>query len=148
MFKFSKSSIKNMEGVHPDLQLIFKTALAVSPIDFGVPSTGGVRTAEAQHELFLKGASKCDGYNKLSNHQLQDGQEFGKAIDVYAFVNGRASWDKKHLGIVAGAILSVAEILKKEGKISSSIVWGGTFGRNGKNLHGWDFPHYEIGEVK
>lgn len=142
MFAFSRRSQMRMAGVHPDLILIFNEALKVSPIDFGIPNDGGVRTAERQHELYLNKVSKCDGYKIKSNHQVDEEKSpYGLALDVYAYVAGVASWDKSHLAIVAGVILSTAERLKREGKVSISVRWGGTFGSS--EFKGWDYPHFE-----
>ena len=147
MFEFSSRSLDRMDGVHDDLKIIFEEALEVSPIDFGIPEHGGVRTPEVQHELFLKGVSKCDGFSRLSNHQPRAGEYFGRALDVFAYVEGQASWDKVHLGVIAGVILSTAENLRLRGLVNVSIKWGGTFGKKGKSFHGWDYPHFEISDL-
>jgi len=136
MFKFSKRSAERMKGVHPDLVVIFTEALKNSPIDFGIPEFGGLRSQGEQNILFQKSLSKCDGFDKKSNHQS------GNALDFYAYVDGRASWQKYHLSMVAGVILSTAKRLKKSGKINSELNWGGTFGSD--NFTGWDMPHMEI----
>lgn len=141
-FQLSKNSIKRLKGVHPDLITIFTEAIKSSPIDFGIPNLGGVRTQGEQNALFQKGVSKCDGFNDFSNHQLKDGQEFGGAGDVFAYINGNASWDKVHLAIIAGVVLATSKRLKKKGVIKIDIKWGGTFGS--ESLHGWDMPHYEV----
>ena len=125
-----------MSGVHPDLKLVFQAALDDSPVDFGIPGHGGLRTEGEQNELFVKGKSKCDGFNEKSNHQS------GNALDFYAYVNGAASWNGVHLAMVAAVILSTAERLRIEGLINIEIKWGGTFGSD--NFDGWDFPHIEI----
>ena len=135
-FSFSRSSTENMLGVHSDLITIFTEAIKNSPIDFGVPSSGGLRTEEQQRILFMDGKSRCDGHENKSYHQT------GNALDFYAYVNGRASWDKVHLAIIAGVILGTAKRLRKEGKVESVIKWGGTFGS--AKYHGWDMPHFEI----
>lgn len=141
MFKFSEQSKINMEGIHPDIVMVLKEAIKVSPIDFGVPNSGGLRTSEEQQFHFNTGTSKVDGINKISKHQMQsDG--YGHAVDVFAYINGRASWDSRHLALVAGCIISTANRLLKKGKISSRLEWGGNFGS--KTMHGWDYPHFEI----
>lgn len=142
MFKFSTSSVKNMEGVYPEIVTIFKVALEDSPIDFGVPKDGGVRSAESQNEMFNDPdvETQCDGYESISNHQEKD-DGWGYALDFYAYVDGRASWDKVHLSLVAGTILSTANRLLREGKVSIRLKWGGEFGSN--TFHGWDYPHIE-----
>lgn len=136
MFQFSKTSLERMQCVNHELIYVFLEAIKVSPIDFGIPQYGGVRTTEEQNGLFASKVSNCDGINDISNHQR------GKALDFYAYVNGKASWNKVHLAMVASCILSTAKRLKKEGKISIDLKWGGTFGSD--NFNGWDMPHIEI----
>lgn len=144
MFQFSKRSIERMQGVHPDLITIFMEAIKVSPIDFGIPEYGGLRTAGEQNQLYTAKKSECDGVTTKSNHQAKsDG--YGWALDVYAYLGG-ASWDKVHLAMVAGVILSVADRLYKEGKVKNKLKWGGTFGSD--SFHGWDMPHFELVSVE
>jgi len=137
-YKFSKSSVKRMQGVHPDLIIIFTEAIKNSPIDFGIPGDGGLRTAARQHEMFLDPdiETQCDGYKDKSYHQS------GKALDFYAYVDGSASWSVHHLSMVASVIMSTANRLKKEGKITIDLYWGGQFGSS--DFTGWDLPHFEV----
>jgi len=135
-FNFSKRSFERMQGVHPDLIVIFTEAIKTCPIDFGVPATGGLRTVKVQGKLFIDNKSKCDGILSISNHQT------GNALDFYAYINKKASWDKVHLSIIAGVIMATAKRLLKEGKISIKIKWGGEFGS--QSFHGWDYPHIEV----
>lgn len=135
MFKFSANSKKHMIGVNADLITIFNEALKYSPIDFGVPFDGGLRTVEQQAALFECELTKCDGVNDISNHQT------GNALDIYAYL-GSASWDKSQLAIIAGVILSTANRLRQDGLISTKIKWGGEFGSD--SFNGWDYPHFEI----
>ena len=141
-FTFSKRSIERMQGVHLDLITIYLEAIKVCPIDFGIPEFGGLRTKGEQNILFQKGLSKCDGFDRVSNHQLPYDEPRGNALDFYAYINGKASWDKVHLAIVAATLLSTANRLLKEKKISIRIKWGATFGSN--SFNGWDFPHIEV----
>lgn len=126
-----------MEGVDPRLVQVFRQAIKVSPIDFGIPELGGLRTEEQQKELYALGrtkpgriVTKADGVNRKSRHQS------GRALDVYAYVNKKASWDETHLAIIAGVILSTAN------RLGYKVKWGGTFGSS--NFKGWDTPHFEI----
>ena len=142
-FQFSESSEKNMEGVHPELVAVFRASLKASPIDFGIPKDGGVRTGKRQNQMYHDPdiETKCDGFIDRSNHQIPTGEEYGKALDFYAYV-GKASWEAHHLSMVAGVILSTAQRLYNEGAISIKIRWGGTFGSD--SFNGWDMPHMEI----
>ena len=137
-FKFSDRSNERKEGVDNQLDMVFREAIKVSPVDFGIPGHGGKRTDGEQNELFIKGLSKCDGFEVRSNHQD------GKALDFYAFVNGKASWRPHHLSMVAGAIMTTANRLYNEGMINIKLKWGGEFGSD--ELDGWDMPHIEIKE--
>lgn len=127
MYKLSSTSEMRLEGVDPRIPQVIALALTISLIDFGIPGDGGKRTAERQNQLFLDGKSQLDGYGKLSYHQS------GKAFDVFAYVDGKASWDELHLTHVATAILSAAS------QLGVPLKWGGHFKPNG-----WDKPHFEI----
>ena len=131
-FKFSRSSEQNMIGVDPRLIEVAYEVLCHSPIDFGVPNFGGLRTLKDQQELFnrVPRVTKADGIKSKSKHQS------GKALDVFAFVNGKASWDEVHLAIIAGVFLATAN------RLGYKLTWGGTFGS--KDFKGWDKPHFQI----
>jgi len=126
LFSLSTNSKKNLIGVDDRLTEIVDLALTLSNVDFGIPSTGGLRTAETQARLFEEGVSQRDGVNKLSYHQS------GKALDVYAYVDGRASWDKLDLALVAAAMLQAAA------QLGYPLKWGGLW-------QSWqDYPHFEF----
>ena len=125
-YKLSKSSLKNREGVDPRLIAISDLALTISRYDFGHGESSGLRTAEEQHQIFLDGYSRADGYNRKSYHQT------GLALDFYAFVDGKASWDKEHLAVVAAAFLQAAA------QLGVPLRWGGQW----KSFQ--DYPHLEI----
>ncbi|MBS3789201.1 hypothetical protein KGY79_13530, partial [Candidatus Bipolaricaulota bacterium] len=76
MYKFSDLSKRRMGGVDERLVALMYEALKNSPVDFGIAWRGGRRTAKEQKELFVKGRSYKDGYDKMSKHQT------GHAIDV------------------------------------------------------------------
>lgn len=124
--KLSGRSKENRAGIDERLIEISDMAIQITKIDFGIPSTGGFRTAEKQNELFADGKSKADGYNKKSYHQT------GKALDFYAYVDGRASWEHHHLTYVATAFLQSASIL------GYKLEWGGNF------RSFLDMPHVQI----
>ena len=126
MFKLSKSSKKRRAGVDERLIEISDLAIKITIVDFGIPGDGGVRTAKRQKELFLDSKSKCDGYDKKSRHQS------GKALDFYAYVDGKASWKPEHLTMVAAAFLQAASIL------GYKLEWGGLW----KGFR--DMPHVQL----
>lgn len=125
-YTLSRQSKRHRNGIDPKLIEISDLAIQLTVVDFGHPSTGGIRTAKQQRELFLDGKSKADGYDKLSYHQS------GKALDFYAFVDGKASWNKSHLAMVAAAHLQAASLL------GYKLKWGGLW----KGFK--DFPHVQL----
>ena len=126
MNKFSKTSLARRSGVDGRLVEISDLAIKICPIDFGIPGDGGIRTPERQQELFNEGLSKCDGFKNKSFHQT------GLALDVYAYVDGAASWDTEHLAVVAAAMLQAAS------QLGYKLEWGG--------LWPWDKPHFQLTE--
>lgn len=132
---FSKRSIDNLKGVHPDLVKLMTEAIKDSPVDFTI--TEGVRSAERQQALFKQRpkVTNVDGIIKKSNHQVKsDG--YGHAVDLYPFYNGLVQVQDKEvipkLKLIAVHIKAVAKCL------GISITWGGDF----KSLH--DHPHFEL----
>lgn len=132
MFSLSSTSKNNREGVDIRLIQISDLAITISIIDFGHGKYAGLRTPETQNQLFKDNKSRADGYKNLSNHQS------GKALDFYAYVNGRASWAPEYLAMVAAAHLQAASML------SYRIKWGGLFRTKRNKLYGWDCPHLEL----
>lgn len=138
MFKFSERSKERLNvngGVHEKIIAILQRALEISKVDFGIPEHGGKRTAQEQNGLFLRELSKCDGYKIKSEHQS------GLAVDVYAFVDGAASWEPDHLSMVACAILQASS------EYGVACEWGGLWStgqsRNGVE-YGWDMAHFQF----
>jgi peptidoglycan L-alanyl-D-glutamate endopeptidase CwlK len=127
MYKLSNRSRSRLDGINPVLIEIVEEAIKDSPFDFGIPQSGGLRTAEDQNKLFNQKVSKCDGYAKKSYHQS------GNAFDIYAYVNGRASWETKHLKPIAEHILNVADEC-----FNIQLTWGGNW------VNFKDLPHFQI----
>ena len=125
-FELGKNSINNMAGIDDRLIDIAELAITLSPIDFGIPSSGGLRSIEDQAALYTSGKSKCDGRTNKSYHQT------GKAIDVYGYVDGKASWDTLHLTTIATAML------QSSAQLGYELKWGGLW-------KSWqDMPHFEL----
>jgi peptidoglycan L-alanyl-D-glutamate endopeptidase CwlK len=125
-YKLSARSYERLKGVDNRIFNIIELALTITAIDFGIPEYGGLRGAIMQKELFDKELSKCDGIEVKSEHQS------GLAFDIYAYVDGKASWDRYHLTQVATALLQAASLL------GYPLSWGGLW-------HGWqDMPHFQL----
>ena len=136
-FVLSEKSKKNREGIDTRLIEISDLAIQLTVVDFGHGPHSGLRPADEQHQLFLDGFSKADGFNKIGEHQT------GNALDFYAYVNGKASWEHHHLAMVAAAHLQAAAML------GYSIKWGGFWQRKVPKFkngiaYGWDAAHIEL----
>jgi len=125
-FTFSKTSLERRAGVDHRLIEIDDLALRLTVVDFGHPQDAGLRIAERQNELYQANLSMCDGYVKLSEHQL------GMALDFYAYVDGAATWQTEPMALVACAYLQAAS------KLGYKIIWGGLWKRFP------DMPHIQL----
>ena len=81
-YKFGSRSLERIEGVNKDLVKCAELALHNSKVDMTIPWMGGVRTAEDQNEIYRRGASQRDGYDKKSYHQS------GNALDIIPVEGG------------------------------------------------------------
>lgn len=108
-FKFSKRSLENLQGVHPDLVMVTTHALSLSPIDFVV--IDGLRTLDEQKILVAKGKSR-----RLDSRHLT-----GHAIDFAAWVNGGISWDVAYYKRITEAFSKAAQQL--DVRIVRGIDW-------------------------
>ena len=100
-FKLSRRSLDRLEGIDDRLQEVVKMAITLTKTDFGVVQ--GMRTIEQQKELVAKGASKT-----MKSKHLE-----GKAFDIMAFVNGRASWELNLYDDLADAKAYITYIAEK-----------------------------------
>ena len=134
-YKFGKTSLERLSTCDDRLQNLFMIAISRSPVDFGIAE--GHRTIARQKKLYDEGKSKIDGVTRKGKHNYSP----SRAVDVYAWVNGKASWDKKHLILIAGVVLACA----KEARID--IRWGGNWDGDGEIISDQNFidlPHYEL----
>lgn len=141
MFSFGAKSKAQLKTAHKDLQEIMNRAIRMSDVDFGIAE--GHRTIEKQQQYFAEGKSKLDGVNNKSKHNYDP----SLAVDIYAYVNHKASWDKEHLSYLAGMIHAVAEMLFEQEIITHKLRWGGNWDGDGIILDDQSFddlPHFEL----
>jgi len=117
---YSKRSLSNLKGTHPDLRRVIDRALQESPLDFIVIE--GVRSEERQRELVETGASQTMSSRHLTGHAV-DLLPIGPSGPAFA-------WPLYHK--LGPAVEQAAE---KEGV---GITWGGRW-RTFK-----DGPHFEL----
>lgn len=141
-FVFGKTSEARLQTMENDLQKVYRLALKRSRVDFGIAE--GHRSVERQQKLYAQGRTEpgvivthVDGINKTSKHNVIP----SKAGDIYAWVNGRASWDAKHLCYLAGVIQAAAD------ELGVPIRWGGNWDSDGEIISDQNFidlPHHEL----
>jgi peptidoglycan L-alanyl-D-glutamate endopeptidase CwlK len=68
MRRYSKRSLNNLKGIHPDLRRVIDRALQDGPLDFIVIE--GLRTMQRQRELVASGASKTMNSRHLTGHAV------------------------------------------------------------------------------
>jgi len=105
-FFLSTRSRSKLKGVDEVLVNTVKTAIGITTVDFGVIC--GLRTQKEQKALVAKGASKT-----FKSKHLE-----GKAVDLMAYIKGRACWELKVYDEIAEA-MKLAAI-----EHGISIRWG------------------------
>lgn len=118
MFKLSLRSKMRLSGVDPKLVAVVKRAIEISKVDFGV--TEGLRTLETQKKYVAAGKSKTMNSKHLT----------GKAVDLIAFVNGKASWELNLYDDIADAMAQAAR------ELNVPLRWGGAW--NIPDITKWD----------
>lgn len=124
-FQLSKSSLSNLDGVHPDLVAVVKRAIEITRIDFGVSE--GLRMPQRQKQLKAEGKSTT-----LTSKHLVQADGYGHAIDLFALVNGKASWEHKHFRLAIQAMMTAA--IELDVQIRAGGLWRDFL----------DSPHFEL----
>ena len=105
-YTLSGRSLEKLEGVKPELVKVVKRAIELTKIDFGV--IYGLRSKEEQQKLFDAGKSQT-----MKSKHLP-----GDAVDLMAYVDGKASWELNLYDDLADAMKWAAT---EEGVV---IRWG------------------------
>ena len=105
-FKLSRRSLDRLEGVDERLVGVVNHAITVTRTDFGVIQ--GMRTLAQQKELVEKGASQT-----MKSKHLD-----GLAVDLMAYINGRASWELNLYDDLADAMAEGANA------VGCKVRWG------------------------
>ncbi len=108
-FSLGQASLKELNGVHPDLVAIVKAAIGLTVQDFAVHD--GIRTLAEQKRLVAAGASQTLDSRHISGH----------AVDLVPYVNGKLRWEWDPIYMVADAVRAVA---REKGM---PLRWGGAW---------------------
>ena len=117
-FNLSQKSLDRLEGVNDDMVRVVKKAIDVTKIDFGVIC--GMRTIEEQKALVDKGASQTMKAKHID----------GLAVDLMAYLGGRASWELNLYD-------DIADAMKEAAKLENvGVRWGAAWQID--NMADWD----------
>ena len=120
MHRFSKKSLERLDDINPVLLNVLLEGIKESPYDFGIPRDGGKRTHKRQCELYAKGRTTdkliskgIEGIEGRPNESkitwtLNSCHNTGNAFDIYAYVDGKASWSREYLEPIARHLQKVA----------------------------------------
>ena len=147
-FMLSQRSLGRLDGVKSGLHSVVCKAIKVSKVDFGVIC--GIRTHEEQKALYDKGASQTMNSKHLT----------GDAVDLMAYLNGRASWEisfyddiadamkeaaiQEGVSIKWGAAWSIGDIREWEGTMEAAMNHYVDERRSQKRRPFIDGPHFEL----
>jgi len=111
-YKLGKRSLRELEGVHPDLVAVVKRAIELTSQDFTVHD--GIRTLEEQKEMVRRGASQTLKSRHLTGH----------AVDLVPYINGKLRWEWEPIYKIADAVRMAAQ------ELDIPIRWGGAWDRS------------------
>jgi peptidoglycan L-alanyl-D-glutamate endopeptidase CwlK len=117
-------SLRRLDGVHPALVKVVKSAILVTAQDFSV--TEGVRTLAKQREYFTKGKSRTMTSRHLTGH----------AVDLTPWRAG--GFQDLEAPDALAAYRRVAKAMKQCALAAGiDMDWG-------YDLWGWDMPHFQL----
>ena len=147
-FKLSSRSLGRLDGVDEKLSNVVKKAIGYSTVDFGVIQ--GLRSVEEQKELVARGLSKT-----MKSKHLE-----GRAVDLMAYLNGRACWEINVYDEIAdamkqaaidedvhirwGAAWTVSDIRSWEGTMEEAMLHYVDIRRGQNKRPIIDRPHFEL----
>jgi len=129
--ELSSTSKRRLKGIEPVLFDIILEGIKSTPFDFGIPIYGGLRTKKDQEYLYSIGRTidldrKPVTWTKNSYHIT------GNAFDIFAYVDGKPTWDSKYYEPIARHLQKIAMDL-----FCIELEWGGDWYKK-------DFPHFQI----
>jgi peptidoglycan L-alanyl-D-glutamate endopeptidase CwlK len=125
MYKLSKKSLSNLDGVHPSLVDLVKIVMNWQVMDFSVAE--GIRTEDRQKELVASGKSKT-----MNSKHLRQSTGYGHAVDLYPYpidmekVNKGDVREISRFSLLAGLVIAAG---KSRGV---KVTWGGDWDRDGQ----------------
>ena len=139
VYTFSKRSLDNLKGVHPDLVKVVQRALELSKVDFTVIE--GVRSQARQDELWAQGRTKPGPvvtWVKTSGTHGIHADGYGHAVDMVPYP---VDWDDlKRFDQMAEAMFQASK------ELGIKIRWGANWDQDGNPREAGesDSPHFEL----
>ena len=119
-FQLGKSSLRRLQGVHPDLVKVVKAAITITEVDFTVLE--GLRSNLRQQALYNAGASQTLTSRHLTGH----------AVDLGAYVDHQVDWSWPLYHKIHRAMSTASA------ELNIDLIWGGDW------KHFPDGPHYQL----
>lgn len=125
-FRLSPRSLARLDGVHPVLIEVVKSAILRTTVDFTVVE--GLRTPARQRELVAAGKSQT-----LNGLHLRQADGYGHAVDLAPLVGGAIPWNDW------AKFQDLADVVKAcAATVGVPVEWGGDW----KTLK--DGPHFQL----
>lgn len=129
-YRFGKTSLERLSGVHPRLQRLMHRAIQLTEVDFSISQ--GLRTLRDQQNLYAKGRTRAQLDAKGLTHinpapgpavtwTLNSTHLFGQAVDVAALPHGVLSWNEMFYAQIADAVRQAAR------ELNIAVTWGGVW---------------------
>lgn len=129
-YAWGARSLRNLDGIHPDLRKLADAVLARNPHDLTVLDGGGLRTPQQAQ------ANAANGTGVLNSRHLT-----GDAVDLVTLTNGRVDWQNlRAFRETAETVATVAA------ELGIPIVQGCDWDCDGimGEAKEWDWPHVQL----
>ncbi len=111
-YKLGRRSLKELEGVHPDMVRVVKRAIEITEQDFAVHD--GLRSIAQQRKLVAAKKSRT-----MNSKHLRQKDKHGHATDLVPYIDGKLKWEW-------GAIYHITRAVRQAAKeLDVQIRWGG-----------------------
>ena len=136
-FKFSESSAKKLESLHPQMVALLAECLydPNCPYDFGVIEA--LRTIEKQREYLASGASRT-----LNSKHLKQPDGFSHAVDLKIVIDGVYITTAPKYETLNNHIQAVASRMRQAGELNIDVGWGGNMWAGFIDAGHWQINHF------
>ncbi len=138
LYIFGEKSSDKLATCHPELEAVFRRALALSPYDITI--IHGYRGSELQTGLFDAGLSKTPFPGSKHNAITPGGVHCSQAVDFAPWINNTIDWDDTLIfSVVVGVVFAAAS------ELGVKLRWGGDWDSDGSSR---DQSFMDIGHIE